>query len=287
MAVPGQSLGGMRIDFGGVQFGLVDAAGVAWRIGADGLQGWDSPEVRTQISQREFDHGAWMGPVYFGERPITLSGTVVAPDAPSLDAAIEQLLAADALGDTTLVVYESIPKQVVVRRSGKPIIKRETDSVVTFSLMVTAPDPRRYATSQQIVSTALPSISGGLVLPATPPWLLSATSVSGAIAALNAGSMGSRPVFTITGPVNQPQVATTYPDGSVKALAYSQNLVTGDVLTIDTDAHTVMLGGASRRRYISGDWPEIPANTQVLFQFRAATYNAAALLTAAWRSAWI
>ena len=287
MAVPGQSLGGMRVNLGGVQFGLVDAAGVAWRIGADGLQGWDSPEVRTQLSAREADHGSWMGPVWFGERPITLAGTIVAPDAPSLDGAVEQLLAADALGDTTLTVYETIPKQAVVRRSGKPIIKRETDSVATFSLMVTAPDPRRYATTLQQTSTALPSVSGGLVLPAAPPWVLSASSVQGAIGAANAGTMPTRPTFVITGPVSQPQVATTYPDGSVKALAYSLNLVTGDVLVIDTDAHTVMLGGASRRRYISGDWPEIPANTSVLFQFRAATYNAAASLTAAWRSAWI
>lgn len=287
MYVPGQSLGGMRVDLGGVQFGLVDAAGVAWRIGADGLQGWDSPEVRTQISQREFDHGSWMGPVWLGERPITLAGTVVAPDAPSLDTAIEQLLAADALGDTTLVVYESTPKQAVVRRSGKPIVKRETDSVATFSLMVTAPDPRRYDPNLQQATTALPSVSGGLALPAAPPWVLSASSVQGAIGAVNAGTMASRPVFTIAGPVNQPQVATTYPDGSVKALSYSLNLITGDRLVIDTDAHTVMLGGASRRRYISGDWPEIPASTSVLFQFRAATYNSSAQLTAAWRSAWI
>lgn len=287
MAVPGQSLGGMRVDLGGVQFGLVDAAGVAWRIGSDGLQGWDSPEVRTQISQREFDHGSWMGPVYFSERPITLAGTIVAPDAPSLDVAIEQLLAADALGDTTLVVHETIPKQATVRRSGKPVVKRETDSVATFSLMVTAPDPRRYDPNLQQTSTALPSVSGGLTLPAAPPWALSASSVQGAIGAVNAGTMASRPVFTIRGPVSQPQVATTYPDGSVKALSYSLNLITGDVLVIDTDAHTVMLGGASRRRYISGDWPEIPANTSVLFQFRAATYNSSASLTASWRSAWI
>lgn len=287
MYVPGQSLGGMRVDFGPVQFGLVDAAGVAWRLGADGLQGWDSPEVRTQLTDREFDHGSWMGPVWFGARPVTMAGTIVAPDAPSLDVAIEQLLAADALGDTTLVVHESIPKQAVVRRSGKPIIKRETDTVVTFSLLVTAPDPRRYDPNLQQASTALPSVSGGLVLPAAPPWVLSASSVQGAIGAVNAGTMPTRPVFTIAGPVTQPQVATTYPDGSVKALSYSQSLLTGDLLIIDTDAHTVMLGGASRRRYISGTWPEIPASTQVLFQFRAATYNSSASLTASWRSAWI
>jgi hypothetical protein len=57
---PGTSLGGRRVDVGGLQLGLVDAAGVAWRIGADGLQGWDSPEVRSTVTQREAADGAWM-----------------------------------------------------------------------------------------------------------------------------------------------------------------------------------------------------------------------------------
>jgi hypothetical protein len=285
---PGQALGGIQVGLGAVQLGVVDDAGVAWGIGADGLQGWDSAEVRTQITQREADHGAWQGPVYLGERPITLAGTLTAPDQATLDGAIEQLLAAAALGDTTLTVYETIPKQCIVRRSGKPIIGRVTDRIATYSLMVTAGDPRRYSTEQGSGSTALPSTTGGLVLPATVPWTMSATTVAGNIGILNEGSFATRPLYVVNGPVVQPQIATLYPDGSLALLAYSDTLNSGDELVIDTDAHTVMLNEvASRRRYLSGNWPEIPAGGSVSVQFRAAVYNSAALLTATWRSAWI
>lgn len=284
---PGTVLDGMRVDLGGVQLGMVDAAGVAWRIGADGLQGWDGSDVRYQSSEREADHGAWTGPVYLGARPITLAGSLAAPSAAALDTAIEQLLAACALGDTTLTVWETVPKQATVRRSGKPVIKRETDTVATWSLLVTAADPRRYSTVLQSQTTALPSVSGGLVLPATLPWTLSASSVTGAIAALNEGSIATRPVIAVAGPVSQPTVSALYPDGSVRTLAYSQSLLTGDVLVIDTDAKSVAQGGATRRRWMSGPWPDIPARSSVLFRFGAAAYDPSATLTVTWRSAWL
>lgn len=285
---PGQALGGIQVGLGSIRLGMVDDAGVAWTVGADGLQGWDSAEVRTQITQREADHGAWQGPIYLGERPITLAGTITAPDQARLDGAIEQLLAAVSLTDTVLTVYETIPKQCTVRRSGKPLTPRITDCIATYSVMVTAGDPRRYSTVQGSGSTGLPVTTGGLVLPATMPWTLSAVTVRGEIDITNDGTFSTRPQFVISGPVTQPQVATLYPDGTIALLAYSDTLGAGDNLVIDTDAHTVMLNGtASRRRYLSGQWPEIPAGGSAAVQFRAASYSASALLTATWRSAWI
>jgi hypothetical protein len=285
---PGQSFGGIRVDLGSVQFGLVDAAGVAWRVGADGLQGWDSAEVRTQLSDREADHGSWMGPVYLGSRPVTLAGTVVAPDAAALDSAIDRLLAACPVTDTVLTVWETTPKRSVVRRSGKPIVKRETDSIATYSLMVTAADPRRYGTTLQAPAAVhLPLVTGGLTTPLAPPLTINTTTVSGQITARNRGSFATRPVFTITGPVTAPQIVTHYPDGSLRTLFYNTDLVAGDSLALDTDARTAVLNGAvSRRRYVSGQWPEIPADSTVTFSFRGG-YNPTATLGATWRSAWI
>ncbi|HEY5834975.1 hypothetical protein [Streptomyces sp.] len=286
--LPGTVLGGRRVDLGALQLGLVDSAGVAWRVGADGLQGWDSAEVRSTVTQREAAHGAWIGPSYLGERVITLGGTIVAPAGAQLDAAVEQLLAAAPLdGYATLVVHEAIPKQVSVRQSGKPIVKYETDTVATWSLLVTAPDPRRYGTDLQAGTTSLPSTTGGLVLPATVPLTVSATTVSGAIIATNEGTIGTHPLLTIAGPVSSPTITVQYPDGTVAALAYADTLLTGDVLVLDTDAHTAILNGtASRRRYLSGPWPEIPPASTVRLEFRSAVYNPTATLTATWRSAW-
>jgi hypothetical protein len=124
----------------------------------------------------------------------------------------------------------------------------------------------------------------------TFPITFSATTVSGQINAVNAGSVDTRPVLTIAGPVVAPTVSALYPDGTVRQLIYSIDLVSGDVLTIDTDAHTVILnGGVSRRRFMSvpSGWPTIPAGSSVNYQFQSGTYNASAMLTATWRSAWM
>lgn len=283
--VPGQVLGGMTASLGSLTLGVVDSLGVAWAL--MDMDGWDSPEVRATLTDRQSDHGSWFAPVYAGARPVTLTGTITAPDGPTLDAAMEQCVAAITYTDTVLVINESIPKQAVVRRSGKPIVKRVTDKVASYSILVTAADPRRYSTVLSVLSTALPSVSGGLTFPVTFPVAFSGTTVTGAISATNAGSMETRPVFTITGPATAPQIITLYPDGSTRALLYSAPLAAGEQLVIDTDLHSVTSGGASRRRWISGDWPNIPANTSLQFQFRDSPYNAATLLTASWRSAWM
>ena len=76
----------------------------------------------------------------------------------------------------------------------------------------------------------------------------------------------------------------------MRQLIYSLDLASGDVLTIDTDARTVLLNGSvSRRRFLTvpAGWPTIPGNSAVTYQFQSSTYNASATLTATWRSAWM
>lgn len=285
---PGADIDGRQATLGTLRFGAVDSAGVAWFLQT--LKGWDSPSVRSEFQDRESDHGSWASPVYFGSRPLTLTGTVEAPDRASLDTALDQLYVAAALTDTTLTVWESTPKQAVVRRSGEVLAEHVTDRTATWSVMVTAADPRRYGTTLQTGTTGLPSTTGGPTFPVTFPVTFSATTVSGQINAVNSGTLDTRPVLTITGPVVAPTVSALYPDGSVRQLIYSQDLATGDVLVIDTDAHTVVLNGVtSRRRFmtVSGGWPTLPAGGSANYQFQSGTYNATAMLTATWRSAWM
>ncbi|MFE0651063.1 hypothetical protein ACFVZH_20980 [Streptomyces sp. NPDC059534] len=285
---PDTDLDGRRVDLGSVSLGRVDAAGVAWHL--QEMEGWDGSEVRAEYQVREYDHGAWAAPVYLSERPITLAGKVVAPDLIALDGAMEQLRAAAALSATTLTVYETIPKQVTVRRSGKPLIRPLSDKVAEFSLLVTAADPRRYATVLQSQTTGLPVTTGGPSPPLTPPITLSASSVTGTINAENVGTIDCPPVFTIAGPVTAPLILVQQPDGSVQSLSYSQDLQAGEVLVINCNTRTVVLDGtASRRRYLSVPlgWPLIPCGGTATIQFQSTVYDAAAMITAEWRSAWL
>ncbi|MFE4697294.1 hypothetical protein ACFRIC_09390 [Streptomyces sp. NPDC056738] len=288
MPTAGSALDGLKASLGAVDLGRVDSNGVSWFLQT--LEGWDSPESRSEFTDREGDHGSWAGPVYLGSRPITLGGTIVAPSRDLLDGAMEQIRSAAGLTDTVLTVWETAPKQAVVVRSGKPLAQYVTDTAATYSVMVTAADPRRYSTTLQSATTGLPSSSGGLTPPVTPPLTSTATTVAGEIDALNEGTFETRALFTITGPADTPQILTQMPDGSVVFLTYTDVLVTGDSLVIDTDAKTCVLNGAvSRRRYLvtPTGWPTIPADSQVSFQFRARYYNSTATLTASWRSAWM
>lgn len=284
---PGATLDGLQATLGAVALGAVDAQGVAWHLQT--LDGWDSPDVRSEFTDREGDHGAWASPVYLGARPITLGGTIVAPSRILLESAMDQLREAAGLSDTVLAVAETVPKQATVRRSGKPLMQYLTDTKASYSVMVTAADPRRYGTTLQSLSTGLPVVTGGLTLPATTPWLLSATTVAGQIQTVNQGNFETRPVLTVTGPVVAPQIQVQMPDGSVRIMSFSQDLISGDVLVIDTDAHSVILNGnASRRRFltVASGWPVIPARSATSFLFRSTAYNSTATLTATWRSAW-
>ncbi|MFF4489411.1 hypothetical protein ACFY0F_23430 [Streptomyces sp. NPDC001544] len=286
--IPGVDIDGLQATLGSLRLGAVDSSGVAWFL--QGLDGWDSPEIRSEFQERESDHGAWASPVYLGARPITLTGTIEAQGRAALQAAMEQLYVAAGLADTTLTVWEDTPKQATVRRSGKLLTQYVSDRVATYSVMVTAADPRRYSTTLQSGTTGLPSTTGGLAFPVTYPITFSATTVAGQINAANTGTADTRPILTITGPVVAPTIAALYPDGTVKQLIYSQDLQSGDVLVIDTDAHSVTLNAAvSRRRFltVSAGWPTIPAGGSVRYQFQSGTYNASATLTATWRSAWM
>ncbi|MFJ3793905.1 phage distal tail protein [Kitasatospora sp. NPDC090091] len=285
---PGLVLG-RTVTLGTLQLGVVDAAGVAWTVAKDGLQGWSGPAVRTQYSDREADHGAWAGPTYLGARVITLAGTVTAPDLPTLDAAGEQLAAAASLTDTTLVVGETIPKQVTVRRSGEVLFVPETDRVARYSVLLTAADPRRYSTTLQSQSAALPSVTGGLTLPITLPITITATTASGTITLTNAGTIATRPTLTITGPtVGGFTIVATRPDGGISQLTYSDTLNAGDSLVIDAANRRVTLNNqVSRRLYLSGTWPEIPPQSQLALSWSCPSYDPSALLTGTCRSAWL
>ncbi|OKI22200.1 phage tail domain-containing protein [Streptomyces sp. CB03911] len=286
---PGQVLGGKTVSFGGVTLGQVDAAGIAWTLDRDGLKGWAGTGVRAQYSDREGDHGSWAGPAYLAARVLTLKGKIVADSLSALDGAVEQLIAAASLSDTTVTVAETIPKQVTARRTGEVLIDYETDRVASYSLLLTAADPRRYSTTLQSQSAALPSVTGGLTLPITLPVTITATTVSGKVTLANAGTVATRPTLTVTGPCSGGfTILATTPAGTSTQLTYSDSLAAGDVLVLDSAARTATLNGAvSRRLYLSGTWPEIPPMSQLVFSWTCPVYNASALLTGTCRSAWL
>lgn len=282
---PGQDLGGLTATLGALPLGSVDVNGVAWVL--QSMDGWDSPDSRTTLTQREANHGAWAGPVYLNERVITLAGKVIAPDRASADQAINQIAVAASLTDTVLTVYETVPKRAVVRRSGRPLAQYLSDTKLEYSIQMTAADPRRYAAMETITELRLPSVTGGLTFPLTFPLMFPADVVAGDLSVINEGTLASLPRIVINGPVSQPLIAVTGPDGTAGSLLYSGDIAAGDWLDLDCDGHTAYYNSvASRRALISGTWPVLdPGQSQI--SFRAGAYSTTATLTVIYRSAWM
>ncbi|MEU7066882.1 hypothetical protein [Streptomyces sp. NPDC046161] len=282
-------LGLLPVTLGSLPLLSRDDAGVEWVV-VD-VKGWaSSAGVRSETTAREADHGAWASRVYFDARPITITGSISAPSTAARDAALDQLTVAVSLDDTLLVVGETVPKQALVRRSGELLVELVGPYEATYSAIVTAADPRRYATVLQSQSTGLPSVTGGLTLPITMPITISTTSTGGGFTLTNAGTIATRPIFTLLGPAALPVITATRPDGAIFQLAYSQSLGAGDTLVIDTAAHSAILNGSvSRRPFISAQpsWPEILPGSSLSVRWTASAYDPAAVLTGTCRSAWM
>jgi hypothetical protein len=230
-------------------------------------------------------------PVYLGSRPITLAGTIVAQSRAELEGAMDQLYAAAGLTDTTLTVWEATPKQAVVRRSGKPLMQYLTD---TQGHLLRDGDGRRSAPLQhhlQIRTTGLPSTTGRPDLPGHVSVCSRRPRCPGRSTPSTPGPFETRPVLAIAGRSPRPQFRRSIRTARCVQLIYSLDLASGDVLTIDTDAHTVILNGSvsGRRRFLTvPQWlAHHPGGSEsVTYQFQSSLQRHATL-TATWRSAWM
>jgi hypothetical protein len=183
------------------------------------------------------------------------------------------------------VQERQVTRRALVRLSAETKIADTTPYTFNWSLQLTAPDPIRYSTDQHTASCGLPQPGLGIQFP-IQQWPLDFGQPSGGSLVLgNAGTVTTWPVWTITGPCNQPVIrsATTG-----QALGFGLTLAGGDVLVVDVSARTVRLNGASRRSALlpGSTWFGVPpGNTGILFD--AQRTDTTAVLAAAWRDAWI
>lgn len=146
---------GLQIDLGDVEFnsGTPDSNGVLWHASA--LEGWDSADLREDVSDKPFAHGLDRGTSYYGGRPMTLIGTLLGTsDVTDLRAARADLINACDLTDTdgTLTVYETPTKTCQVRRSGRVGLQQTGTHLLRFNIGLLAADPRKYETAEDTIT---------------------------------------------------------------------------------------------------------------------------------------
>jgi hypothetical protein len=126
--------------------GVADTGGALWYV--DGLDGWDSPNLRQSTLDPTTKHGTLLTEALLGARAVTLRGVCKAPDEDGFWAAYNRLLGATSgLGvPFDLTVSENVDKRLGVVRGGPVRQAISGLGSFTFEVPLLAPDPLKYAT---------------------------------------------------------------------------------------------------------------------------------------------
>lgn len=265
-----------------IEFGGTDSNGVRWTI-AD-LTGDDGPPLHGQVVTAAGDVGGWPTPQFPAPRLLTLTLQIIAPTPAARDVARAQVAMAFPINDlATLRIDETIPKQMLVRRSGEIPGPKVADTDVRLIIGLVAPDPRKYGTVLHTATATQASPAAGLAPPLTPPLTLPAGAPPMAVAVTNAGSYETRPTVTITGPITAPAVVNQTTGAAVSFSGMT--LAASDQLVVDLAAKQSYLNGVFRTADIGSSWWVLqPGTTTVQV---TGTGTTGSTMTVAWRDAWI
>lgn len=274
--------GSLTYDGLTVQLGAVDGNGICWALLK--VTGWDGPDTSGQVVQRGSDHGGYASPQYYGPRVGVITVRATATTQALRDTARAIMQQVVPVSDLGVFVYdEPVPKQALIRRSGKVAESYPTLMDVDFAIPYIAPDPRKYSTAMQS-ATAITAVQQlGLAPPWTPPITPPAQPAAGYITVTNGGNFETRPLVTVVGPIAGPAV---YNVTTGETISYSGlTLGVGDSLVLDLDQSTGAVNGAYTPADLSSAWFVCPPGPSVL-QLQG-TPGAGSIISAAWSDAYI
>ncbi len=298
------------IQWGNLLLGRSRAGGVAtspyrWRT----ITGWqDTPGLDSGTVLRAQDHGGWPGRLLAQTRTITVEGLMVRSAPGQLGTAVRTLEAGTPFGPDTeqplvIQIDERGPLLVwarLIRRSMPVGPTWQIGNSAGGALQWEATDPRRYVVAEQSGITGLPAPESGLNWGSPETGLAFGTPTetglawgtpgsTGDITIVNSGTAQANPIVEFRGPAVTPSL-TLLATGQV--LEYGITLALGDVLTVDTWAGTVLLGGQSRiatatlRSSPEGAFVLPPGSSTLSFRAAPGSTDPAASATVRYRSAY-
>lgn len=244
--------------------------------GADyGISGFQigSPAPRAVTDLRPSEHGATDDTRYYGPRTIEVSGRILAADAASLWPLADALKGALVLGSWHVLKF---------RREGLDYDERclvRVDSPVDMPLVMGSPrflqwgvslfaaDPRLYSDTESAGAYDPTTLgTGGLGFPLGFPLDFDVADGSAQLSVVNEGTIGTPPVYVITGPVLNPIIDNDTTGESIHT--QDCDLASGDTLAIDVAARSVTLAGTTSRPDLIDvsltDWGYLAPGTNLL-----------------------
>lgn len=278
-----------------------DDYGCRWGV-APGVDIMNGPAVKTHITTRPFQIGAYRAKSYLDGRTITLPGWVTCPSRQAMIAARDRFLSIfpDG-GQRTLTMFDGYNhnRSLTVELSGTPTLKPFEDGRgFDWQIQMYAADPRWLDTTVQtsgptgVAGAATdglnwaPTSTGGLNWANGSPGGLNwgTSGNSGVISLANTGTATTWPVFTVNGSVTDP-IFSNPTTGYV--VAYKGLVDVGQTLVLDMSPFTrsVALNGIDRLgAVISAQWLSIPPQSSITVQFAG---TGTGTVSVAWQNAYL
>lgn len=224
--------------------------GLATRV-ARGVEGLEAPEQRVDAYNNPGADGQTVANILHGGRLITMEGRIRGVDEATYRAnrgEFHQLVGANrtALGQYSprvLKLTDATGAQYrvscVVRSLKNP---DELPTTSAWQLQLLATDFLIYGETESTSTLTLP-ISGGITFPFTFPATFGASS-GGSSTATNWGTMDTAPTVTFAGPIQNPRL---YNDTTGQVMGLDITLVSGDLITVDMKARTIVQGDTTNR----------------------------------------
>lgn len=246
-----------QIQLGPDAGGLLLGAGTPYDVIE--LDGWDDlPLIATTDVNKPTTPGAWAGPMFPGERILTLSvqvaGTAGFTGTPSTAqyaanvAALRRLTAPsqDTTAEIPFVVQlagQQLMASVRCQQRAMPITQGyAAPGLDKATFQFAASDGRRYVPTVQSASCGLYAATGGLTYPITYPITWGSVTSNGTLTINNSGDYATPPLLTLTGGGTTPTI--TRQDTGAQ-LVIDLTLQGSDTLVVDVLNELLILDGSS------------------------------------------
>lgn len=234
------------------------------------LPGWDdSADVKRGIVRRNTGHGVFgQTPVYDDAKYFDIVGRKVSPgDAAGIRALRSTLMALKTLAPGWPVVIDSGdgPRTAYVEFAGKlGFYASVADAVADFTIPLMMKDPRSYG-PEEVVSTGLPTSTGGLAFPVVFPVDFGTAGSTGRVVTTNIGEAETYSVIDVTGGLGGGFSATCVETG--QEIRFERQIPLGSTVRVSLrtgqafiDGQSPVSGSLTRREW----WTSPPGATRTI-----------------------
>jgi hypothetical protein len=259
--------------------------------GADILDGWDETfDIEADFEDRSVADGAVSGEFFPAKAKALIVGGYVTAATRTVAQQLWDIIVRDAFPrnqDLTIIRHEPVPKQMIVKVTGKRTIQWIGPLSFRWGVPVMAEDPFKYALAPDADNAGVAGQStGGRTYPRKYPLkyntVLSGTANAATITNTGTGD-SQRFIVDITGPLARGGWRLTN-ESTGAFIRFDVALLATDTLTVDFKRGVALLNGYPVTASITGDFFALQPGPNVLKLY--GDYDPAAGFTIVAYSAW-